>query len=111
MSSKNNKNNKNIMIAGAVIAIIISVLAPFLASSNPDGLDMNLINLVGGGSEEHAEELIGEKMPIEYEPPMPDYSIEGMGKLGEVGAIVAGTLLMLGISFGLGKVLGKKQGT
>lgn len=103
--------NNGIIIAGAVIAIIISVLAPFLASSNPDGLDMNLINLVGGGSEEHTEEIIGERAPIEYEAPLPDYSIAGMGKLGEIGAIVGGTLLMLGISLGLGKVLGKKQGT
>lgn len=104
-------SKNGIIVAGAVIAIIISVLAPFFASSNPDGLDMNLINLVGGGNEEHAEEIIGERAPIEYEAPMPDYSIEGMGKLGEVGAIVAGTLLMLGISLGLGKVLAKKQGT
>lgn len=100
-----------IIKAGAVIAIIISVLAPFLASSNPDGLDKNLITLVGRGSEEHAEEIIGERMPIEYQAPMPDYTIEGMGKLGEVGAIVAGTLLMLVISMGLGKVLAIKQET
>jgi cobalt/nickel transport protein len=104
------KNNK-IIIAGAVIAIIISILAPFLASSNPDGLDKSLINLVGGGDEELAEEVIGEKTPMEYDAPMPDYSIEGMGKLGEVGAIVVGTLLMLGISLGVGRVLRKKQGT
>jgi cobalt/nickel transport protein len=104
-------NNNEIIIAGAVIAIIIAVLAPFLASSNPDGLDMNLINLVGGGNEEHAEEIIGENTPIDYNAPMSDYSIEGMGKLGEIGAIVVGTLIMLGISLGIGKVLAKKQGT
>lgn len=102
------KNDK-IIIAGAVIAIIISILAPFLASSNPDGLDKNLIQLVGGGSEEHAEEIISENSPVEYDAPMSDYSIEGMGKLGEVGAIVAGTLLMLLISLGIGKILGNKQ--
>ncbi len=99
-----------IIIAGAVIAIIISVLAPFLASSNPDGLDKNLVELVGGGSEEHAEEIIGERTPIEYEATMADYSIEGMGKLGEVGAITIGTLLVLVISIGLGKIFEKKQG-
>lgn len=104
------KNNK-IIIAGAVIAIIISILAPFLASSNPDGLDKSLINLVGGGDEELAEEVIGEKTPMEYDAPMPDYSIGGMGKLGEIVAIVVGTLLMLGISLGVGRLLGKKQGT
>ena len=62
-----------------------------------------------GGNEEHAEEIIGGKTPIEYEAPMPDYSIEGMGRPGEIVDIVAGTLLMLGISLGVGKVLGKKR--
>jgi len=104
-------SNNNIIIAGAVIAIIISILAPFLASSNPDGLDKNLIELVGGGNPEQAEEIIGERVPIEYEAPMADYSIEGMGKLGEVGAIVIGTLLVLIISLGIGKIVEKKQGT
>lgn len=103
-------SNNNIIIAGAVIAIIISILAPFLASSNPDGLDKNLIELVGFGSEEQAEEIIGEKTAIEYEAPMADYSIQGMGKLGEVGAITIGTLLVLMISIGLGKLVEKKQG-
>lgn len=103
--------NTNIIIAGAVIAIIISILAPFLASPNPDGLDQNLIQLVGGGSEEKAEEIIGDKAPIEYEAPMADYSIHGMGKLGEVAAIVIGTLLVLVISIGLGKIIEKRQGT
>jgi len=60
---------------------------------------------------EHVEEIIAEKTPIEYEAPMPDYSMEGMGKPGEIVAIVAGTLLVLVISFGVAKVLGKKQGT
>ncbi|MBE0525132.1 MAG: PDGLE domain-containing protein [Methanosarcinales archaeon] len=104
-------SNNKIIIAGAVIAIIISILAPFLASSNPDGLDKNLIQLLGGGSEEQAEEIIGERTPLEYEAPMADYSIEGMGKLGEVGAIIIGTLLVLVISLGIGKIVEKKQGT
>lgn len=104
-------SNNKIIIAGAVIAIIISILAPFLASSNPDGLDKNLIQLLGGGSEEQAEEIIGERTPLEYEAPMADYSIEGMGKLGEVGAIIIGTLLVLVISLGIGKIVEKKQRT
>jgi cobalt/nickel transport protein len=40
---------------------------------------------------------------------MPGYSIEGRGKPGEIVAIVAGTLLVLVISSGVGKVLGKKR--
>ena len=65
-----------------------------------------------GGDEgyaEHVEEIIGGKTPIEYEVPMPGYSIEGRGKPGEIVAIVAGTLLMLWMSLGVGKVLSKKR--
>jgi len=36
--------------------------------------------------------------------PMPDYAIEGAGKGGEVFAIAFGTILVLGISFALGKL-------
>jgi cobalt/nickel transport protein len=98
-----------IIIAGALIAIVISILAPFLASTNPDGLDKNLIQLVGGGDEEKAEEIIGERTPLEYNAPMSDYSIEGMGKAGEVGAIVVGTIVVLLLGIGVGKMLEKKQ--
>jgi cobalt/nickel transport protein len=94
-----------IILIGVAIALIIAILAPFFASSNPDGLDKNLIELVGGGNEEHAEEVIGGKAPIEYQAPMSDYSIEGMDKTGEVIAIVIGTILMLLIGFGVAKVL------
>ncbi len=104
-------SKNGIIIAGAVIAIIISILAPFLASSNPDGLDKTLIELLGRGNDDRAEEIISENTPMEYDAPMSDYSIEGMGKLGEVGAIVVGTLLMLVISLGVGSILGKKQRT
>ncbi|AKB49692.1 Additional substrate-specific component NikN of nickel ECF transporter [Methanosarcina barkeri str. Wiesmoor] len=41
--------------------------------------------------------------------PMPDYSIEGLGKGGEVAAIAVGTLAVLAISLGLGKVFSKKN--
>jgi cobalt/nickel transport protein len=39
---------------------------------------------------------------------MADYAIEGQGKMGEVVAVVAGTILVLGISFVLGKAAKKK---
>lgn len=104
-----NPESTKIIIAGAAIAILISILAPFLASSNPDGLDKNLITLVGGGSEEKAEEIIGENDQVRFEAPFPDYTIEGMDKAGEVLAILIGTILMLVLSLGLSKLLKKKR--
>lgn len=103
--------NTKFILAGAAIAILLSILAPFLASSNPDGLDKTLITLVGGGSEEKAEEIIGEKDPVGYESPFQDYSIEGMDKAGEVLAILIGTVLMLVLALGVSSLLKKKKGS
>ncbi len=101
--------NTKIIIAGAAIAILLAILAPFLASPNPDGLDKNLITLVGGGSEEHAEKIIEEKNQVGYEPPFPDYSIEGMDKAGEVLSILIGTVMMLVLALGLSSILKKNK--
>jgi len=46
---------------------------------------------------------------IAYEPPFSDYSIEGMDKIGEVLAIVMGTILMLVLSLGVSSLLKKKK--
>jgi cobalt/nickel transport protein len=102
------KESKQILLIGAAIAITLSALAPFLASSNPDGLDKNVINLVGGGDEEKAAEIIGSSDPVNYNALMPDYSLDGFGKMGEVFAILIGTVTMILIGLGAGRVL-KKQ--
>ncbi|WMW21532.1 PDGLE domain-containing protein [Methanolobus mangrovi] len=94
--------NMKFLYAGIAIALLISVLAPFLASPDPDGLE----SAAGGVVDEKTlSELEGAEPFVES--PMPDYSIEGQGKMGEVIAIVAGTLLVLGISFALGKAAKK----
>lgn len=99
MSGKNMK----FLYAGIVIALLISVLAPFLASPDPDGLE----SAASGVIEESKLSELEEKEPA-VSSPMTDYSIEGMGKSGEVVAITIGTIAVLGISFGLGKVFNKK---
>lgn len=101
--------NTKFILAGAAIAILISILAPFLASPNPDGLDKNLVDLVGGGSEKKAEEVIGEKDMVAYEPPFPDYSIEGMDKTGEILSILIGTIIMLVLGLGVSSILKKNK--
>jgi cobalt/nickel transport protein len=101
--------NTKFLLAGTAIAIILAILAPFLASPNPDGLDKNLVELVGMGSEEHAEKIIEEQNQIGYEPPFPDYSIEGMDKAGEVLSIVMGTVILLLIGLGVSSLLKKKN--
>jgi cobalt/nickel transport protein len=96
-------SNMKFFYIGVAIALLLAVLAPFLASPNPDGLE----SAAGGVIEESKMSQI-EGMEPAVSSPMPDYSIEGMGKSGEVAAITVGTLAVLIISFGFGKVFKKK---
>ncbi len=85
------------LVFGIAIALLIAGLAPFLASSNPDGL-------------ESAAEKFSSAEGMDYvafNSPMPDYAIEGMGRTGEVLAIMIGTLLMLVMAYGAGMILKK----
>ncbi|MHB8103179.1 MAG: PDGLE domain-containing protein [Methanosarcina sp.] len=99
----NGKSNIKFLYAGIAIALLLSILAPFLASPDPDGLESAASGVV---EKSKLSEL--EKTEPAVSSPMADYSIKGMGKTGEVLAIVMGTVSILIISFGLGKVFNKK---
>ena len=92
--------NMKLLYAIVAVALLISVLAPFLASSDPDGLESAAEKVI---DEETFAELEEEEPAISS--PMPDYSIEGQGKMGEVLAITIGTIGILALAFGLGKVI------
>ncbi|KKH49016.1 PDGLE domain-containing protein [Methanosarcina sp. 1.H.A.2.2] len=96
-------SNLKFFYAGIAIALLLSVLAPFLASPDPDGLE----SAAGGIIEESKMSQLEEMEPA-VSSPMPDYSIEGMGKSGEVMAIAIGTIAVLAICFGFGKVFNRK---
>jgi cobalt/nickel transport protein len=97
------KSNMKFLYAGIAIALLLSALAPFLASPDPDGLE----SAAGGIIEESKMSELEEMQPA-VSSPMPDYAIEGMGKSGEIMAIAIGTIAVLTISFGFGKVFNKK---
>ncbi len=81
-------DNKTLIIGGLVIAILIGVVAVFLASSDPDGMESTALIIQGQKS------LIGPTPPdaeiqenlegkFAYSAPMPDYSLgEGIGFYG-----------------------------
>ncbi|MDD3858446.1 MAG: PDGLE domain-containing protein [Methanoculleus sp.] len=107
---------KQFVVIGIAIALVIAVAAPFLASGNPDGLESAFFSIyeakpfmgseldedAAGAAEEQAIATTGND--FSYEALMPDYSIPGMDKDGEVLAIVIGTLLMLILVFAVAKV-------
>ena len=95
---------KMIILVGLAVAVLLSVLAPFLASSDPDGLE----SAAEGVIDEHTFAEMEESEPA-MGAPMPDYAIEGFGKAGEVGAIFIGSIFMLGLGLGIGKLFEKKN--
>jgi cobalt/nickel transport protein len=97
------KSNMKFLYIGIAIALLLAILAPFLASKDPDGLES-----AASGMLDKSKLSQMEKAEPAVSSPMADYSIAGMGKTGEVLAIVVGTVAILIISFGFGKILKKK---
>lgn len=99
-------DNKTFIIAGLLISLLIGMVAVFLASGDPDGLESTALvvsgqkELTGLSPEEGDPEVIGTGS-YTYESPMPDYSLgEEMGSTGGIIAIVVGTIITMLIVMG-----------
>jgi cobalt/nickel transport protein len=110
-------DNKTFLIGGVLLALIIGVVAVFLASGDPDGLESTALvvsgqkDLTGLSPEDGDPEVIGTGT-FAYESPMPDYTLgEELGSTGSMIAIVIGTLLTLLVVLGASYVIRiSKQG-
>ncbi len=112
---------KTFLLVGIAVALVIAAMAPFLASSNPDGLESAFFGIFGakeiqgstldeeqaGAAEEQVTGITGNE--FSFGSLFPDYSIEGLGKSGEAAAVIIGTLLVLGIGLGLSRVVARKE--
>lgn len=87
-----NRRDKSFVIGGLIVALIIAVLAPFLASSDPDGLESAAEKIL----------LVEETEPL-FEAPLPDYLVPAWGEspLGGVVSIVLGTIIVFLAMVGL----------
>jgi len=80
------------------IAFILAVLAPFLASSNPDGLEKTA---------EKFESAQGREVEL-LSTPFPDYTVPGLpGPASEVAAMLFGTALVFVLSLGAARAVAK----
>lgn len=91
------KNNLYLILIAIIICVVIGCLSPFIASSNPDGL------------EKSAENLNVSETDAVLESPFPDYSFEVLGKGGEVIVLIVGTIITLLAALGLGFVIRKRN--
>ena len=85
-----NSRDKKFVLIGLAICIVIAALSPFIASSNPDGL------------EKTAENISSAEESTDYEAPMHDYMIPILGEnnpYGGILALVIGVLITLGLAY------------
>jgi cobalt/nickel transport protein len=104
-------DNRIFLILGIIMVLVLAVLAVFLASSNPDGLESTALVVQGqktltGDTPSDAAIREPTGAVFSYNAPMTDYSIPGpFGKTGDALAMVAGVILALLIVFGVAKFL------
>jgi len=82
-----NKKDKAFVIGAISVCLILAVLSPFIASSNPDGLEKSSQN-VGVPETEST-----------INSPFQDYTIGGLGKIGGILALIVGIIITLGIAW------------
>jgi cobalt/nickel transport protein len=109
------------IIIGIVVVLIIAILAPFISSNNPDGLESTFNDISGSRGRQGLGEVSSNTVTIEenltnitgnnlsFHSLFPDYSIGNLAKFGEPTAIVMGTFLILLLAFGVGTLLKRRK--
>lgn len=102
------------VLIGIIIAVVIGVVAVFLASGDPDGLESTAFFVQGeksltGLTPPDAELVEDVHGGFAYESPMPDYALEGMDTSGQVIAILAGIGICFIIVLGIAMVAARKK--
>lgn len=108
-------DTKTFIIAGILIAVVIGVLAVFLASPDPDGMESTALVIQGdktltGDTPPDAE--VNEDVPgrFAYDSPFPDYSMgEHLGKAGDIVAVIIGIAVAFLLVFGITKIIARPQ--
>ncbi len=92
---------------GIVIALAIAILAPYYASTYPDGLDSTFLRLSGVKNPDTVH--INDSEVAQWQAPFTDYMIPGMDKPGEVLAIISGIVVLFVIGFGITRFIARKH--
>jgi cobalt/nickel transport protein len=108
-------DNTTFLIMGIIISIAIGIVAVFLASGDPDGLESTALmvqgekTLTGPSPEEGDPEAIGTGVSV-YSSPFPDYSLgEHLGPIGSVVAMIIGILIVFAVVLATTRVLAAKK--
>jgi hypothetical protein len=119
--ARSHKAKDMLMVAGITIALAIAVFAPYYASTYPDGLDSTFLTAYGAkevntvhideSKAEFAETAVAEKTgnTFTWQAPLPEYSLPGLDKPGEVLAILFGVFVLFLLGFGISRFMARKN--
>ncbi len=91
------KKNLYLIAIAVIICIALGCLSPFIASTNPDGLEKS-------AEDSHVEET----EPL-LKSPFPDYTLESLGTTGEILVLILGAIITLIVAYSLGKLVQKRR--
>lgn len=89
--------DKYFVIGGLIICFVIAIMSPFIASSDPDGLEKSAENL-----------NVGETQSV-IQVPFPDYTIEGLESIGEIAALAIGVIITLIVAYIVAMILRRRN--
>ncbi|MGZ7043620.1 MAG: PDGLE domain-containing protein [Methanobacterium sp.] len=93
--------DRNLVIAGVIICVLIAVLAPFIASTNPDGLEKSAQSLSSNPEPEPA-----------FQSPLADYTLPILGEDNPYGGIISlviGVFVTLLVAYMVALVLKRRK--
>lgn len=96
-------DNKQIYIGILVVALVVCILSPFLASGDPDGLEASAEHINPDALE--AEQVIDPIMP-DYNLPTDDEDEEGSPITG-ILCLVIGAVMTVALAYGVFYVVSK----
>ena len=93
------KRDKTLIIIAIAICVVICCLSPFIASSDPDGLEKSAED--ASVPENATKEVVAS--------PFPDYTFEPLESIGEVGVLILGVLLTLLCALAIGQIVKRRS--
>lgn len=91
--------DRNLIIGAVIICLALAVLSPFIASSNPDGL------------EKSAEQIGTTEESGTYQAPLADYTVPilGNGPYSGILALIIGVIIVLGLGYLLALIIKRRK--
>jgi|GEM_PF-1126958 cobalt/nickel transport protein len=99
---------RNLIIGGVAVALIIAILSPYIASTNPDGLGATAQHLNPSKWNSTSNDFTN---PGYWNAPFAGYMVSQLGdtKLAGIVALVIGCFIAMGVALGVSEIIKRRK--